>query len=1021
MLCFTKRDLGIERGKRIKWRLVACLALGSLPAAARHLPIQIYTSAQGLPHNTVECLVPTPTGLLWLCTSEGLVRFDGYHFRVFGPEQGLPSRNIVNMAIARSGGFWILSDRGLCRLAPGAKIGEVCRLLAADEKAAPFNIGEILQTSAGDTWVTSATALFRVSNDGRRLERADLKLPPVYLTALAEGWNGSLLVGTDAALYEWQPGQEPRNLTRSLGPFGVRCFYRWSADEYWMGTSAGFYRLRRQGAESILMAVPPAGLADVEDIFRRRDGSVWAVGQSITELVAGSDGRIVPNERYTFADGLPSIATTEIVEDSQGNLWGATEGSGIYRIQKSGFTSYSSADGLGSARMAQFIEDSRGRLVVVTSWPQGPEVRVKEGQVFRTVRIRHPADIQYFGWGWNQYVVAARDGSWWVPSGAGMLRFPKLERTEDLERVNPVLYGTHSPLGCGEIFRAWESPSGDIWISCFVPTQDVVRWRHESGTFQRWSDAEGMPRNTVPTAYRAAPDGTIWLATNSTALRFRNERFESFPLAPGQRSPVVRDLLVDRAGRLWFATQHSGVFRCDNPNAPAPVFANYTVSEGLSTDYVSSLVEDAAGYIYAGTARGVDRIDPREPVQSRLIRHFTSADGLPESQQNVAAHDRHGHLWFGTLAGLAELDPENSGRHPAPEIYLTRVRVRGEDIPLPFVGAQKLALNLAADRNQVEIEYSAIDLSSPESLLYQYRLGGPHGTWSEPAERQDVNFAELPSGTFRFEVRAVDADGQLSPQIAGFDFTIAAPVWRRWWFLSGVAVLLAALIVQLYNYRVRQLLAMERLRTRIATDLHDDIGASLTQISILTELARGGSAPHVLSDVANIARGLVSDMSDIVWAVNPRHDRFEGLVHRMRRFASDVLGGADIDMKFETAGLPADVAVPLDARRPLYLAFKEAVNNVARHSRARSTAIRLELAGGDLMLTVTDDGRGFDPSQAHPGEGLVSVARRMREIGGTATWESQPGGTRFTAILPLQSRGVLHELIGLPGRARKLE
>ena len=125
---------------------------------------------------------------------------------------------------------------------------------------------------------------------------------------------------------------------------------------------------------------------------------------------------------------------------------------------------------------------------------------------------------------------------------------------------------------------------------------------------------------------------------------------------------------------------------------------------------------------------------------------------------------------------------------------------------------------------------------------------------------------------------------------------------------------------------------MERLRTRIATDLHDDIGASLTQISILTELARRGTAPHVLADIANIARGLVSDMSDIVWAVNPRHDRFEGLVHRMRRFANDVLGGADIDVEFETANLPADVAVPLESRRPLYLVLKEAVNNVARHS-----------------------------------------------------------------------------------------
>lgn len=528
-----------------------------------------------------------------------------------------------------------------------------------------------------------------------------------------------------------------------------------------------------------------------------------------------------------------------------------------------------------------------------------------------------------------------------------------------------------------------------------------------------------MPRDEGMLVFRAGSQGAIWMATGSHAVRFRNERFESFPLGSGPRQVYVRDMLVDSANRVWLATQREGLFRCDNPNDDVPTFAHYTVKEGLSTDYVSSVVEDAAGYIYAGTARGVDRIDPHAPIGSRRIRHFTATDGLPESEENTAFRDRRGHLWFGTLAGLAELDPSKSARRPAPDIYLTRVRVRGEDVPLPWQGTQKLSLELASDRNQVEIEYSAIDLASPDSLLYQYRLSGAQ-RWSEPVERLDVNYASLPSGTFRFEVRAVDPDGQVSSQTAGFDFAIAVPLWRRWWFLGMIAMMLTAAVVQVYNYRVHQLLAMERLRTRIATDLHDDIGASLTQISILTELARRGTTPHVLADVANIARGLVSDMSDIVWAVNPRHDRFEGLVHRMRRFASDMLGGADIDVQFETQGLPADVAVPLDARRPLYLVLKEAVNNVTRHSGARKTVIRLELAQGNLKLTVIDDGRGFDTALAHAGEGLVSVARRMREIGGVAKWESRPGeGTRFTAVLPLPGRITLHELIGFPGRVRR--
>jgi signal transduction histidine kinase len=215
----------------------------------------------------------------------------------------------------------------------------------------------------------------------------------------------------------------------------------------------------------------------------------------------------------------------------------------------------------------------------------------------------------------------------------------------------------------------------------------------------------------------------------------------------------------------------------------------------------------------------------------------------------------------------------------------------------------------------------------------------------------------------------------------------------------------------LYNFRVRNLLAMERLRVRIATDLHDDIGASLTQISILSEVARRSGAVSALTDIAEIARAVVQDMSDIVWAVNPRHDRLEDLVNRMRRFAGDTLG--DIDFRFEAVNLPGERSVPLNIRRPLYLVFKEAVNNVARHSGAGDVGIRLSVQGQSLLLRVDDDGRGFSVGKAATGEGLLNIRRRMRESGGSAEWDSHPGGgTRFRALFPMNSGSYLSELMG---------
>jgi signal transduction histidine kinase len=247
----------------------------------------------------------------------------------------------------------------------------------------------------------------------------------------------------------------------------------------------------------------------------------------------------------------------------------------------------------------------------------------------------------------------------------------------------------------------------------------------------------------------------------------------------------------------------------------------------------------------------------------------------------------------------------------------------------------------------------------------------------------------------------VDADGQVSHQPAGIDLIVQYPIWLRWWFVMALACAIATLGAFVYNYRVRHLLALERLRTRIATDLHDDIGASLTQISLLSEVGQREPSRNVLGEIAQISRDLVREMSDIVWAVSPRHDHFDSLAHRMRRFAEDAL--PEGQLAFDTSGLPGDLSVPIDCRRPLFLVFKEAVNNVARHSRATCMTVRLAVTGGTLILGVEDNGSGFSAASPPAGEGLNSIRRRMKDLGGTAEWKTERGrGTRFMATLPLR-------------------
>jgi signal transduction histidine kinase len=342
--------------------------------------------------------------------------------------------------------------------------------------------------------------------------------------------------------------------------------------------------------------------------------------------------------------------------------------------------------------------------------------------------------------------------------------------------------------------------------------------------------------------------------------------------------------------------------------------------------------------------------------------------------------------------------------------------VAGEELRLPERGAREIPpLRLAASANNLLIEYVGVSFRNDGPLRYQYRLDGVDTDWSPPGEQRSVNFARLAPGSYRFLVRAITPEDQAGPEPTVLAFRIAWPWWRSRGFLTAALALLALAIASMHWLRLRRRLELEAVRTRIATDLHDDIGANLSRIAILTEVARRDIDPHNpgvserLAHVASVSRDLVDSMSDIVWAVNPSRDRLRDLVRRMRRFADDVLSARDIELRFRAPADGDEVPLGADTRREVFRVFKEAVNNVARHSRSRSVEIELGIAAGWLALRVADDGRGFDLEQIRKtgdGNGLASIRRRAECLGGTLEIASRPGeGTTLAFRIPVKRHG----------------
>jgi len=419
------------------------------------------------------------------------------------------------------------------------------------------------------------------------------------------------------------------------------------------------------------------------------------------------------------------------------------------------------------------------------------------------------------------------------------------------------------------------------------------------------------------------------------------------------------------------------------------------------------------GRIYIGTGRGVDRLEPA----NGHIKHYTTADGLASSFVNVSFRARDGALWFGGLDGLSRLIPEPDRPESSPPIRISALRIGGVRQQLSELGeAEVSGLSLNANQNDLQIEFSGMSFAAGELLRYQYKLEGADRDWSALTDQRSINYANLAPGSYRFLVRAVTADGTFSQSPATVTFRILPPIWQRWWFLTVGVLVVVASTYTLYRYRVRQLIELERVRTRIATDLHDDIGASLSRMAILSEVVKrqdevkSGTSRRMLTEIADSARGLVDAMSDIVWSIDPQRDDLRSVSTRIRQFASDVLEARGIKWELYLPRELEAVKLKAEQRRQILLIFKEAINNVVRHADCVNVTLSLALEGHALAGEVRDDGRGFQlegldqfSGNGRGGNGLKNMRARVAQLGGKINIASSPGqGTCLTFKVPLK-------------------
>jgi ligand-binding sensor domain-containing protein/two-component sensor histidine kinase len=1011
------------------------LLIGVAQSRAEQLPIRTYTTADGLARDGVYKIVTDPRGFLWFCTYDGLSRFDGYEFVNYGVAQGLPHRSIHDLLITRKGDYWVATSAGVAHFNAFASTSDPnFKAYLPGQRPGSEIITDLYEDSSGTIWAGTGNGLFalREAAGDWQLEYVSLGEKTgerLDITSMVEDSPGVLWVGTEQGLFRrFRDGNTERYTTTNGLPHPhVRDILKDPDGTVWVATGLGLCRLvsNVRSGESIVSALytKKDGMLseNIYALFRTSSGWLWiATTIGLSEFSPDplpGGGHFI---NYTREHGLEDAGLRSIAEDHDGNLWIGSESGGAMKITRRGFTSYSEADGLEHERIAAIGEDRNGELYVVTGSLRVPSYHIHrfDGRKFENIRVNLPPNVVPT-WGWNQLFVHDRMQQWWVPTANGLFQFPALRSFADLAKARPLKkYSSQNGLSGDEPFRLFEDSRGDLWISIISsPAESYLnRWEHATGTIHAYPREIASRGDSAPTAFQEDRQGNVWVGFYWGGLaRYRNGKFDSFPKADGVPAGMIRALYVDAKGRLWIASTESGLARVDDPAQDHPSFVRYTVKEGLSTDQITCVTEDQWGRIYIGTSIGVDRLDP----STGRVKRYTIADGLSNGFVNVAYRDRNNALWFGTLQGLSKLEPSiDDGPPQPPPILIQHVRVAGDDLPISELGVTQMGdLEFQASKNQFEIKFVSLGFKTGDVLRYQFMLEGADKDWGAPINQRVVNYANLRPGSYRFLVRAINADGVVSSEPASIAFTIVPPLWQRWWFIGLVVLLLVALTHLIYRYHTRRLIELERVRTRIATDLHDDIGASLSKIAILSDVAgqelstaRESPVAAPLAQIADTSRDCVDAMSDIVWAVNPQRDHLSDLTYRMRRFAEDLLDAKDIDFTVRSSLEEKDMHLGADLRREVYLIFKECVNNLAKHSGCSNAELTFSINGPWLVVAIADDGRGFKVEEpltngrgaGMGGQGLASMQRRAKALGGSLKINSEPGqGTTVTLKVPL--------------------
>jgi len=929
----------------------------------------------GLVANPVRRIFQDSKGFIWIGTWEGLSKYDGYRFTNFTIANGL-SHNVVNDFFEDNGKLYVALNNGTIDMIQNDRIQKII--------STPSGLNHFLQLQNGIVLVNSDHDGFYEYRNGT-FSKPPHQEPGLGCNEIIE-LNDSLLLASTYDTLNFFSKDYRHISTIITNKIENISYYRDSKKRILAGTALGIKLLSPllpKNGSSVFSPAPtqfniPVVNNYITSIYEETNETFW-IGTTNGLIRIASNGHY---DVYTESDGLPSNVIRTIFEDVENNIWIGTEAGIAKMVQQYGILVLNKNNGVPRPYVTSVFPWKHNLILTTDSGLQLYNIKTnrfietqKDEKKTYITFVKGSSPLLYSNY--NSLGIFDSMSARVIPVRS--FGHPILGREPCSDTSNTVFFGVNNGIEVLTRKKAWLDKIIPFFITQLLIDNKRYLW---AGTWEN-----GLYR----IQYSLLNDSLIFSKTAFSDLITDKH---------------IRSLFCDSKGNIWVGTRYSGAFcltpKNDNHQYEAKQFDQ---RNGLMSNFIKTFAEDENGNIWIGTRLGIDKLI-KEKNNFRVF-NFSLVTNFFGSIKSITK-DKNNNWWLLTedciLAKCVDRHLENFLPMQA---HFTSILLGSPEKKLT-VSDKDSVIKLKHIENQAQFAFSAPTYINEKQIFYSYRLLGADDTnWSKPKNTHEVSYASLQPGNYRFEVRVLGWNGEFGKS-AFFSFIIKPPFWRTWWFMGICILAFGSLVYILFRFRINQILKVQKVRNRLAADLHDEIGSTLTNINILSEISRKNirqpmEAEKFLQKISDEVTSSSQALDDIIWSINTTNDSLNETLTRMRRYGAELFENTDMKCHFDFA-TPMNGTLQMEKRKDVYLIYKEMLNNILKHSEATEMWTSVRLNNKHLSFTVRDNGKGFDPGKPTNRNGLKYMKSRVNQWKGEMKIESGENGTTIYINIPIENK-----------------